>query len=52
MNKYSEIKKDAPIIFDACIFMVGIDKRHTDSLYSLKSMRANLRSFKIICCNT
>ena len=41
MNKYSEIKKDAPIIFDACIFMVGIDKRHTDSLYSLKSMRAN-----------
>ena len=40
MNKFSEIKKDAPILFDACIFMVGIDKRQND-LYSLQNMRKN-----------
>ncbi len=39
MNKYFEIKKDSPIIIDTCIFMVGIDKRHTDSNYSLERMR-------------
>lgn len=39
MNKYFEIKKDSPIIIDTCIFMAGIDKRHTDSNYSLKRMR-------------
>ena len=26
MNKFSEIKKDSPIIIDTCIFMVGIEK--------------------------
>lgn len=39
MNKYFEIKKDSPIIIDTCIFMAGIDKRHTDSNYSLERMR-------------
>lgn len=39
MNKFFEIRKDAPIIIDTCIFMVGIDKRHTDSNYSLERMR-------------
>lgn len=41
MNNYSEIQKDEPIIFDTCIFMVGIDKRHTDPKYSLDNMRKN-----------
>lgn len=27
MNKFFEIRKDAPIIIDTCIFMVGIEKR-------------------------
>lgn len=39
MNKYFKIKKDSPIIIDTCIFMAGIDKRHTDSNYSLERMR-------------
>lgn len=39
MNKFFEIRKDAPIIIDTCIFMVGIEKRHKDSNYSLKRMR-------------
>lgn len=41
MNNYSEIQKDKPIIFDTCIFMVGIDKRHADPKYSLDNMRKN-----------
>ncbi len=41
MNKYVEIQKDKPIIIDTCIFMVGIDKRSTDSNYSLSNMRIN-----------
>ncbi|MBO4858957.1 MAG: hypothetical protein J5527_10635 [Treponema sp.] len=41
MNKFFEIKKDSPIIIDTCIFMVGIEKRHTDSAYSLDSMKKN-----------
>ena len=39
MNKFFEIRKDDPIIIDTCIFMVGIEKRHKDSNYSLKRMR-------------
>lgn len=30
MNKFFEIRKDAPIIIDTCIFMVGIEKRQTN----------------------
>ena len=41
MNKYSEMQKDKPIIFDTCIFMVGIEKRLSDSNYSLENMRKN-----------
>lgn len=41
MNKYSEMQKDKPIIFDTCIFMVGIDKRLSDPNYSLENMRKN-----------
>ena len=41
MNKYSEMQKDKPIIFDTCIFMVGIEKRLSDSNYSLEKMRKN-----------
>lgn len=41
MNKYSEMPKDKPIIFDTCIFMVGIEKRLSDSNYSLENMRKN-----------
>ena len=41
MNKYSEMQKDKPIIFDTCIFMVGIDKRLSDTNYSLENMRKN-----------
>ena len=41
MNKFSEIKKDSPIIIDTCIFMVGIEKRQTDPTYSLDNMKKN-----------
>ena len=41
MNKYSEIKKDSPIIIDTCIFMVGIEKRQTNPDYSLEKMKQN-----------
>ena len=41
MNKFSEIKKDSPIIIDTCIFMVGIEKRQTDPAYSLDNMKKN-----------
>ena len=41
MNKFSEIKKDSPIIIDTCIFMAGMDKRQTDPNYSLANMRKN-----------
>ena len=41
MNKFSEIKKDSPIIIDTCIFMVGIEKRQTDPIYSLDNMKKN-----------
>ena len=41
MNKFSEIKKDFPIIIDTCIFMVGIEKRQTDPTYSLDNMKKN-----------
>ena len=30
MNKFSEIKKESPIIIDTCIFMVGIEKLGLD----------------------
>lgn len=39
MNKFSEIKKDSPIIIDTCIFMVGIEKRQTNPEYSLENMK-------------
>ena len=38
MNNYIPIPKDKPILIDACIFMVGVDKRPTDSNYSLAKM--------------
>ena len=41
MNKYSEIKKESPIIIDTCIFMVGIEKRQTNPDYSLEKMKQN-----------
>lgn len=41
MNKFSEIKKDSPIIIDTCIFMVGIEKRQTHPTYSLDNMKKN-----------
>ena len=41
MNKFTEIKKDSPIIIDTCIFMVGIEKRQTDPIYSLDNMKKN-----------
>lgn len=41
MIKFSEIKKDSPIIIDTCIFMVGIEKRQTDPTYSLVDMKKN-----------
>ena len=41
MNKFTEIKKDSPIIIDTCIFMVGIEKRQTDPTYSLDNMKKN-----------
>ena len=41
MNKFSEIKKDLPIIIDTCIFMVGIEKRQTNPDYSLDNMKKN-----------
>lgn len=41
MNKFSEIKKESPIIIDTCIFMVGIEKRQTDPTYSLDNMKKN-----------
>ena len=31
MNKFSEIKKESPIIIDTCIFMVGIEKLGLDN---------------------
>lgn len=40
-NKYFEIEKDKPIIIDTCIFMAGIDERHTKTEYSLENMRKN-----------
>lgn len=41
MNKFSEIKKESPIIIDTCIFMVGIGKRQTNPDYSLDNMKKN-----------
>lgn len=41
MNNFKEINKDAPIIIDTCIFMVGIEKRYLDPHYSLETMRRN-----------
>lgn len=41
MNKFTDIKKESPIIIDTCIFMVGIEKRQTDPTYSLDSMKKN-----------
>ena len=41
MNKFFEIRKDAPIIIDTCIFMVGIEKRQTNPEYSLENMKKN-----------
>ncbi len=41
MNKFSEIKKESPIIIDTCIFMVGIEKRQTNPEYSLDNMKKN-----------
>ena len=41
MNKYFEIKKDAPIMIDTCIFMVGIENRCADPVYSLDNMKKN-----------
>lgn len=41
MNKFSEIKKESPIIIDTCIFMVGIEKRQTNPEYSLENMKKN-----------
>lgn len=38
MNNYIPIPKDKPILIDACILMVGIDKRLTDSNFSLDRM--------------
>lgn len=38
MNNYIPIPKDKPILIDACIFMVGIDKRPIDSNFSLAKM--------------
>lgn len=41
MIKFSEIKKESPIIIDTCIFMVGIEKRQTNPEYSLDNMKKN-----------
>ena len=41
MNKFSEIKKESPIIIDTCIFMVGSGKRQTNPDYSLDNMKKN-----------
>lgn len=41
MNKFFEITKDTPIIIDTCIFMVGIEKRQDDPVYSLDNMKKN-----------
>ena len=41
MYKFSEIKKESPIIIDTCIFMVGIEKRQTNPEYSLDNMKKN-----------
>jgi hypothetical protein len=36
---YTPAEREKPILFDTCIFMVGIDKRQTNSNYSLENMR-------------
>lgn len=41
MIKFSEIKKESPIIIDTCIFMVGIEKRQINPDYSLDNMKKN-----------
>ena len=41
MNKFTEIKKDSPIIIDTCICRVGIQNRQTDPIYSLDNMNKN-----------
>ncbi len=39
MQYYKEINTQDKVIFDTCIFMVGVEKRPTNSNYSLASMQ-------------
>lgn len=41
MNTFEEIRKDWPIIIDTCVFMVGIEKRQINTVYSLNNMKTN-----------